>query len=281
MPTRCIVCDGTSVKPFYAGILRCQQCNYVFANLNLTDEELFNLYTDRFFCGGEYKDYLADKRVLQKNFELRFRVLRPLLRPERHKQLFEVGSAYGFFLDVVRDRFESVRGIDVNERGVRYAREHSGLDVIQGDFLRHDFADQQFDVVCLWDTIEHLRHPDQYLQKIAGHTRSGALLAITTGDIGSLNARVRKDRWRLIEPPIHVHYFSAKTLAMLLNKYGFDVVYNRHCGFFRSVANVAHNILVLRHRRPRLFDLLQQSGVTNLDFYLNLYDITYVIARKK
>lgn len=280
MSTQCIVCDGTSVKPLYAGILQCRQCGYVFADLSLTDEELFGLYNDRFFCGGEYKDYLADKKILHKNFKLRFCALQPFLEA-RHKRLFEIGSAYGFFLEVVRNHFDSVRGIDVHERGARYADEHLGLNVIQGDFLQHDFGNEKFDVVCLWDTIEHLREPQLYLQKISSHTDSGALLAITTGDIESLNARLRKERWRLIEPPVHVHYFSARTLPMMLDNYGFDVVYNRHCGFFRSVANMAHNILVLRHHRPRLFDLLRRSGVTDFDLYLNLYDISYVIARKR
>lgn len=281
MTPQCIVCDGVSVKPFYAGILQCQRCNYVFANLNLTDEELLDLYSDRFFCGGEYKDYLADKRVLQKNFELRLRVLRPLLRPERHKHLFEIGSAYGFFLDVVRNHFASVRGIDVNERGARYAHERLGLDVIQGDFLRHDFGSEKFDVVCLWDTIEHLREPHLYLQKISCHTEGGALIAITTGDIESPVAKFRKQKWRLIHPPTHAHYFSAETLTRLLDRCGFDVIYNRYCGFYRNADSAIHNILVLRHRKPRAYELLRRSGTVNFDFYLNLYDIIYVIARRR
>ncbi len=79
MTPRCIVCAGTSLKPLYEGILQCRQCCYVFADLSLTDEELLDLYNDRFFCGGEYKDYLADKKILQKNFKLRVRALQPFL----------------------------------------------------------------------------------------------------------------------------------------------------------------------------------------------------------
>ncbi len=280
MTHRCIVCAGTSLKPLYEGILQCRQCNYVFADLGLTDEELFNLYTDRFFCGGEYKDYLADKKILQKNFKLRFRALQPFLE-RRHKSLFEIGSAYGFFLEVVRNHFDSVQGIDVHERGARYADEHLGLDVIQGDFLQHDFGNEKFDVVCLWDTIEHLREPQLYLRKISSHTESGALIAITTGDVESPVARLRKQKWRLIHPPTHAHYFSTKTLTRLLDSHGFNVIYNRYCGFYRSVDSALYNILVLRHGKSRAYELLQRSGAANFDFYLNLYDIMYVIARRR
>jgi hypothetical protein len=109
----------------------------------------------------------------------------------------------------------------------------------------------------------------------------GALVAITTGDIDSLNARLRKAHWRLIHPPTHLHYFSKKTLTRLLNNYGFDVIYMRYCGFYRSFDNAAYNILVLRYKKPGLYKLLKKTGLTRFDFYLDLHDIVYVIGRKR
>ena len=60
----------------------------------------------------------------------------------------------------------------------------------------------------MWDTIEHLKRPDLFVQKAAADLRPGGLIALTTGDIGSLNARLRGARWRMIHPPTHLHYFS-------------------------------------------------------------------------
>ncbi len=67
----------------------------------------------------------------------------------------------------------------------------------------------------------------------------------------------------------------------MLNKYGFDVIYSRHCGFYRSADNILYNILVLRKKRQRLYNLLKMSGLTGLPCYLNLYDIMYAIARRR
>ena len=277
----CIVCGGTAAAQLYLGILRCCSCTYVYADMRLSDAELFTLYNEEFFTGGEFSDYAADETYFRKNFRLRFRALQKFLDPARHQRLLEIGSAYGFFLDEVRSHFQHVQGIDITDAGIRHAREQLKLDVVQADFLAHDYGTQRFDVVCLWDTIEHLRAPHLYLKKIAEHTAPGALVALTTGDIGGLNARLRGQHWRLIHPPTHLHYFSAATIARLLDTHGFDVIYNRYCGFYRSVGNMAYNILVLRQQRPRLFALLAKSGVTNLGFYLNLYDIMYVIARRR
>ena len=281
-PAECLVCGSMEpAAPLYRGIVRCGACGHVSADMRLTDEELFALYNEQFFTGAAYSDYTADERLLRKNFRLRFRELENFLDPQRHKRLFEIGSAYGFFLDEVRDKFGAVQGIDVTDGGVAYAREQLGLNVVQGNFLTYQYGAQKFDVVCLWDTIEHLRSPDRYLEKIAAHTDAGALLAITTGDIQSINARLRKGQWRMIHPPIHLHYFAPQTLTRLLERHGFNVVYNRYCGFYRSFGNVVYNVLVLRHQRPWLFRQLERIGLANWGFYLNLYDIMYVIARRR
>ena len=278
---RCIVCDADDAETLYRGILKCRACGYVYADMRLTDEELFELYNEEFFTGAEFSDYASDAKFFRKNFALRFRELKKFLDPARHRRLLEIGSAYGFFLDVVRDEFQSVEGIDITDAGVRYAREELKLDVVQADFLAHDYGARRFDVVCMWDTIEHLREPQTYVEKIAAHTDKGALLALTTGDIESLNARLRRDKWRLIHPPTHLHYFSKKSVAQLLDAHGFDVVYNRYCGFYRSIGNMAYNVLVLRQQKPKLYQPLEKLGVTGLGFYLNLYDIMYVIARRR
>lgn len=279
--SKCIICGNTVTTSLYDGILQCEVCSYVFANVHLSDAELAEIYRKNYFFGDEYSDYIADKRIIQKNFEKRFKVLKSFLDPNRHKRLFEIGSAYGFFLDLVRNRFEKVQGIDITEEGIRYSREELQLDVIQGDLLTSNLEDNFSDIVCLWDTIEHLQNPHLYLEKISQKLEPGALVAITTGDINSLNARLRKANWRLIHPPTHLHYFSQKTLTQILNKYDFDVIYKRYCGFHRSVDNVMYNILVLRYKQPGLYKLLKKLKLTSFDFYLNMYDIVYIIARKR
>ena len=278
---RCIVCEAADAAPLYPGILRCRACSYVFADMRLTDEELFQLYNEEFFTGAEFSDYASDERYFRKNFELRFKELRKFIDPSRHRRLLEIGSAYGFFLDTVRRHFESAEGIDITDAGTLHARERLGLDVVQADFLAHDYGARKFDVVCMWDTVEHLREPQRYVEKIAAHTDRGALLALTTGDIESMNARLRGRRWRLIHPPTHLHYFSPATVGRMLGRHGFEIVYNRYCGFWRSFGNVAYNVLVLRQNKPRLFKPVERTDLARLGFYLNLYDIMYVIARRR
>ncbi len=280
IPNICIVCGSSSSSPLYTGLLRCGECGHVFAGCFLSKAEVASLYQRGYFEGNEYIDYLADKQVIQKNFALRLKALKPFLNETYHKRLLEIGCAYGFFLEVAEAYFESVSGIDITEAGVAHAVKELGLDAIAIDFLDYDLQDRQFDVVCLWDTIEHLKEPHRYLEKIALHTTPGAILALTTGDISSLMARWRKQNWRLIHPPTHLHYFSPRTLGRLLSKFGFTICYHRHCGFYRRFDTIAYTLFVLRHSYPRLYRRFQKTGLARLHCYLNAYDISYIIARK-
>jgi SAM-dependent methyltransferase len=277
----CVACGGGDGRRFHSGLRRCASCGHAWADLELAPGETVALYGRPYFFGGEYRDYLADQRILEKSFRLRLRVLDRFLDPARHRRLLEVGCAYGFFLDLARGRFEEAVGLDVAEDGVRHAREALGLDAVRGDVLTHDFGARRFDVACLWDTIEHLPRPDMALERIRDLSPSGALLALTTGDLDSLVARLRGGRWRLVHPPTHLHYFTRASLRRVLERHGFDPVYDRRCGFYRSVESAAHGVLVQRWKATRAFEILKRLRLAGLDFYLDLGDIRYLIARRR
>ena len=132
----------------------------------------------------------------------------------------------------------------------------------------------------MWDTIEHLLSPDRFVAKAAADLKPGGYIAFTTGDIGSLNARLRGRRWRMIHPPTHLHYFSAATARRLLAAHGFEVVHMSHPGATRSVRSILYILLALRMGRPRWYEAIGRLPLARLSFALNLGDIMFVIARR-
>jgi len=277
----CIVCSSNGSTPLYSGILKCSSCGYVYADLEMNQSEFEALYAVGYFNGEEYSNYLSDQKNHEKNFKLRLRLLDKYIDSYRYKSLLEIGCAYGFFLNLVKDKFKSVVGVDITNEGVSYAKNQLQLNAHKVDLLQWDFENYKFDVVCMWDVIEHLKSPDLYLKKISENMTSGGILSITTGDIDSAMAKFRGRRWRLIHPPTHAHYFSKSTLSRLLDRYGFDIVNIEYCGFHRSIDNIAYNIFVLRLQMPVIYRILKKLHITNLGVYLNLQDIMYVIAKKR
>lgn len=278
MIKKCLVCDGKSFNNTLKTLSRCNNCGFVTYDMTSTKDHLKEIYNDDYFSGGEYRNYIADRDVIQNNFKLRFKVLNKYLN-SKHRKLFEIGSAYGFFLDSVKHHFDLVSGIDITNEGCVFAREQLGINVIEGDYLDYAF-EYKPDVFCMWDTIEHLPDPDLFIAKISQDISSDGLLCITTGDIDSFVARIRGPKWRLIHPPTHIHYFSRKTIIKLLNKYGFEIVHFEHCGFYRSLDLILYQLLVIQNKSPKLYRYLERKGITKAKIYSNLYDIMFVIARK-
>jgi SAM-dependent methyltransferase len=276
---QCMICDRGLEPSQYPGLLRCASCGFITADANLSPDELTALYSEKYFSGEEYSDYVADRVTIQRNFNKRLRVLLRYVTDAPSKRLFEIGSAYGFFLDVARRNFKDVAGIDISAAAAAYARSELQLSVDQGDFL--DYTPHRIDVACMWDTIEHLQSPHVYIEKLAAHMPAGSKIAITTGDIGSWMARFRGRRWRQIHPPTHLHYFSRATLERLLNRYGFDVRYCGYDGAYRSLDMIAAVLLKVRRKRERVYNVLKKTGMLSFDVNLNLFDIVYIIAEKR
>jgi SAM-dependent methyltransferase len=260
----------------YPGILRCPSCGLVYSDLHLSREQAVQLYGRKYFFGDEYFNYPEERRVFSKNFRRRIEILKKF---SPGGKLFEIGCAYGFFLEEARP-FWRVAGCDLFAQACTSANER-GLNVTCEDFLELPLEDGTFDVVALWDTIEHLSRPDLYFEKISRLLRKDGIVALTTGDIGSLTAKLRGGRWRLIHPPTHLYYFDRRTISRLLKRVGIEVIHFEHCGFYRSLSQILYSILLLGRRRPwqgRAEHWLK--SLSNLSVYINLYDIMMVIGRK-
>jgi len=235
------------------------------------------LYRADYFTDGEYADYLGDRGAIERNFRRR---LAELVRWCPSGRLIEVGCAYGFFLALAR-RHYAVTGFDIAADAVAYARTTLGLDARSEDFLSSDLPPGSADVVAMWDIIEHLVHPDRYVGRAHDVLRPGGILALSTGDIGSLVARLRGERWRLIHPPTHLHYFTRASLTALLTRAGFTVLSVRYPAIHRSLRQIARGVLVSgRWNGRRLYDAV--AGWRALDWAvpLNTWDIMTVLARR-
>jgi len=255
-------------------IIQCPVCSLVFYPYRVTPE---TLYTDAYFAGAEYFDYVADRKIIQANFKARIQRLRQI-KPSG--KLLEIGCAYGFFLDLAKDYWD-VQGIDIYPAGIKYAREELGLNVTQADFLELPEEPAVYDVICMWDTIEHLQNPVETVYKASRWLKQNGVLAITTGNIESALARVQGDKWRQIHPPTHLYYFSPRTLRRMVDDAGMKVETITHVGYARSFQFMLYGLFVLRAKRLSwLYRLFTLNGKINFPVYLNLFDIMLVIARK-
>jgi SAM-dependent methyltransferase len=187
-----------------------------------TRDGLRALYTEHYFesddpaCG--YPVYEKDGPSLREKAQ---RLLPALERHGRVGALLDVGCAYGFTLEVARERGWTVQGIEPAQAvGARVA-ERLGVPVA-GDLTAAALPTGSFDAVTLWDVIEHLPDPRATLGEVRRILRPGGLCSVVTPDVGSLAARVLGSRWEEKQKmPEHIYFFSRRSLTRLLDEAGF------------------------------------------------------------
>jgi 2-polyprenyl-3-methyl-5-hydroxy-6-metoxy-1,4-benzoquinol methylase len=253
-------------------VIKCDACDLVYAAPQDTGT-LGRDFNESYYRQGIYADYLADAGAIRKNAR---RTLRELESLVEGRELLDVGCATGFFLDAARSRGWTVRGLDVSSYASEYARRELHLDVESGSIESFANSSSKFDVVTLWDTIEHLSRPDLALTNIRRLLQPRGLLALSTGDYGSMLRRITGKRWRLFADPTHNFFFEESTLKRLLDQTGYEPVHFTRRGKWVTLS-------MILHQSPLPFRKVAETGFgalhLNPALYVNLYDVMTVFAR--
>lgn len=222
-PVVCCVCGvaGEVVHrrpPF--GVVRCPVCCLVFVSPRLTADALQRLYDEpAYFDDGVYgnRSRPSPAMLLQRTWT-RGRLAGIVRRSPPPGRLLEVGSGYGLFLAAARDAGYAVRGVELSAAGVRVARDELELDVFAGQLA--DAAVQPADVICFWDTLEHVPDPLAFLREVRSRLAPGGMIALSVPYISSVPARVLGARWWTLKPEQHIWHFTGPTLALVAARAG-------------------------------------------------------------
>lgn len=234
----CNLCNHDEARLFYelpdwqinrpgivARLVKCQNCGLIYQNPRPTEAEIDQLYPP------EYENFTVDedqkkssrlmRQVMQYGINKRRRAV---LREKTGGSLLDVGCATGIFLETMRAaQGWNLKGIEISEHAARIAREQKQLDVTTGTLEQAGFADGQFDVVTLWDVLEHLHDPAGSLREIYRILKPGGVIVFRIPNGGSLDARLFGPYWAGLEPPRHLFVFDQKTLTVFLSNAGLTI----------------------------------------------------------
>lgn len=275
----CEICGSQTQTHLYEvngfPVVRCRECGLVFIGRRPRPEELLALYDEAYYEDSSQPGYngYAEAEARKRHHDRT--LLREIETYRRPGQMIEIGCAYGYFLDEARRRGWGVRGIEPSAHAARHARERFGLDVGERPFTEMPVEPESLDAVVLWDVIEHLSDPRETVDRAAAWLRPGGVLALSTGNVASLAARLHGADWSLMTPPWHQFYFSPITIRRLLAQTGFEVLRVGGDG------SVAVDPASARPRVPRsLAPVLRARLVTKVARRLGAGSILFAYGRK-
>ena len=128
--------------------------------------------------------------------------------------LLDFGAGTGAFVRVALESGWKAHGVERSSTAIERAKAENHV------VLTPEVGDDGYDVITMWDVIEHLRDPAETLVRLKKHLRPGGRIILETGNWECWLRLAQGDRWDLYQMDHH-YYFSPQTLNAYLEGCGY------------------------------------------------------------
>jgi 2-polyprenyl-3-methyl-5-hydroxy-6-metoxy-1,4-benzoquinol methylase len=220
---RCCVCDNVNPEKFS---LKYQKDSFAVVVCDICSLHFIPPFYRKQIQYTQYKNAdvtaavrLGNNWVKIQRHKLRFQFIKKYIKQGK---LFDLGAGWGHFMLAGKELGYDVYGVEIAEQPYMYCVNDLKLPVDHIDFFEMDES-KKFDVITMWDVLEHIDKADVFLDKCARLNKSGGYLFLQVPQIDSFFAKKHRDNWKMMGLD-HVNYFSRKTITQILEKNGYEVV---------------------------------------------------------
>jgi 2-polyprenyl-3-methyl-5-hydroxy-6-metoxy-1,4-benzoquinol methylase len=279
----CLVCQNPRLRFMYVAkgyeIVGCDRCGFCQVAEPPTDGELERLYANLHVSHNKFRD---EQAALRENLT-RLRFMQEFVAPGG--VVLDAGCATGDFLALAKSHYTAY-GVDISSGAIEQAKARLPDIATRLSSLKLESISQEwpkFDAICLWDVIEHVRDPVSVCRTLTSLLNPGGHLFLSTPNMGALTAKVMKQHWAFMIPPLHLGYFSQRSIAYLFAKQlSARILTSRTRGKWTSLAFLFYKINQISRwlAPPALLDWLSRSRLGRLKLYIPTNDIIYLVAEK-
>lgn len=254
-------------------IAKCNECGLVMVNPQPLEEEVVKGYAE-----GHEQGYVSQEKQRMVTFK---KCLKEVEKFCDKGKILDMGCASGFFVKVAEDAGWQATGVEPNQWMVNWGRKKYGINLKQGTLKD---VKGGFDVITMWDVLEHTSNPKQQLRLANEKLVEGGYLFVNIPDFGSIFSKILKRKWWFVLSN-HLYYFTPRTLTEMLQKTGFKLV--KHKRHWQSL-NYDYLVEMFNHLAGKgvgryfykFLKLLSKIGLKNLNIKYWAGQ-TLFIARKK
>ena len=244
--------------------VECRNCKFIYVNPVSKASEINKAYSQR---------KSIDASIIREN---RLRASKSQLglvkRYKNGTYLLDIGCGEGFFLFNASRAGYITKGIELSQDAVEYARREFGLDVEAKPFEGLRFSEGHFDVITMWQVLEHVPYPLAILKEVHRILKPEGLLVTSTPNIEGIPAKILGKRWWNVRC-LHINQFTVKTLTTILMNIGFKNISS--VSYKESISLLMLLLPVLKYLKlyELLKDLFYPSSI--LGKVLNKIMLTY------
>jgi 2-polyprenyl-3-methyl-5-hydroxy-6-metoxy-1,4-benzoquinol methylase len=220
----CLVCGSKKYVPyitkFNIDIKLCIKCSSGFSS------KIPNNFNDVYDNKAQFKHHQKSYERIRKYRMKRFgkERLDLILKFKNKGNLVDIGCGNGWFLEVAKKNF-MVSGVELNNSLLSFTSKKLKIPVYRKINL---LKDKDFDVITLFDVIEHVSKPMDYLKKVSKKLKKGGIILIYTPNKDSLAFSYLRENLQLFNAPIHITYLCAKSFDFIPK--ALKVIYSKTFG---------------------------------------------------
>ncbi len=204
-------------------VLECKSCGIIYLEPKPIPKDYYECEYRKL-----YTPVLGKKLSAQQIFytflpyqKSRIEEIKHILSPEM--KVLDVGCSAGHFLYTVQNHVKECIGIEFNREEFEFARKKLGLNIYTKPIEQTDIPQEYFDLITVFQVLEHMDSPMQFLETIHKYLKPEGFLVIEIPNVQDAllslyHIKEYSDFW-FREP--HVFYYSPRTLSMMLEKCGF------------------------------------------------------------
>lgn len=225
----CPVCGNDSLKQTSAillegPLLNCSTCGQFLSSCTRDQHEnalwKWDVATG---TSPEAKSVARYRKVSGRRLAVALKLLKT---GNRSPHLLDVGCSSGSLLTVGVDMGLSVSGVEPALAAAETAK-NIGFDVYAGYLHDAAYPDGKFDIVTLFEIVEHLSDPTALIAECKRVLKPGGILAINTPNAASWTAKFMGERWEgfsLNDLGGHASFFTPQSMKFLAQSSGLQVV---------------------------------------------------------
>ena len=194
-------------------LVQCLKCDLVYADEPPSQDDLARAYHVAGYDSAEEADDAAAAYIL---------AMQPALKAlSRRDSALEIGTGTGVLLDhLAQQGFSELVGVEPSAAAIAAAPEHRRAWIREGVFEEQDFTPGSFDLICCFQTMEHVLDPKAISLDAFRLLRPGGAFVTVTHDYrGRLN-RILGKRSPIIDVE-HMQLFSGPSIKTLFQMAGY------------------------------------------------------------
>ena len=203
--------------------LQCPSCTLVYPSPRPRMEYVEDQYKNGRFSNSFEEIYLPSAEYRMSTI-FRERVEEILMPRVPTGRLLDIGCSSGHFLKVAFDHGFDVYGIEPNPEMASFASDELNLpNIISGTLRGDEYPFEHFDVITLWDVLEHVPQPNELLLAVYRLLKPGGWIFAYTENFDSFNYLITGSDSEMFSPDVHLRHYTPKTFRKEFEKADFIV----------------------------------------------------------